>query len=167
MLKAMYFLLWIVNESMNIITHMFLQIVHYLSFLFQEQTCEDQNKVIVELHGEEALDIHHAHKIEVVFQENTKYFYDLNDVRNEQVISFPLEKNQPNDRFDNIEQGTTFKNEGNVCLFVDHQGKVVIYNLQDPFTNLLESAVKEKFVLFINVGLGFKLEFELSFLKCF
>ena len=46
----------------------------FYEFWFQEQTCEDQNEVLVEFHGERYMDTHQAHKLNVVVQEHTNYF---------------------------------------------------------------------------------------------
>lgn len=70
-----------------------------------------------------------------------------------------------NNWFKDMEPGEAFTNEGYSYLFDDQ--KVIIHGFKDPFVILLESLVKEKFVLFINTGLGFRLEFELPFLKFF
>ena len=61
-------------------------------FLFQEQTCEDQNEVPVEVHAKRFLDIHHAHELDVVVQEHTNSFYDVDDLNDKKskLLSFIL-----------------------------------------------------------------------------
>ena len=52
----------------------------FFDFLFQDQICEYQSGVPIELHGEIYLDIHHAHELDVVVQEHTNYVYDVDHV---------------------------------------------------------------------------------------
>ena len=48
-----------------------------------------------------------------------------------------------------------------------HQPKVHTHVFQYPFTNLLETLVTGNFVVFLNYGCQFQVEFELPTLKLF
>ena len=51
-----------------------------------------------------------------------------------------------------MEQQPTYKNEGILINFSDHQQEVILHCLEDPFAILLESSVEMDLMVFINHG---------------
>jgi hypothetical protein len=62
---------------------------------------------------------------------------------------------------DDKEQPTTI-NEESDCLFIDLQDGLMFHDFEDNPANLLESSAKEGFILFINIGIGFRFQVELA-----
>ena len=109
----------------------------FSDFLFHEQTCEDQNGVHVELHAEIFLDIHHAHELDVVVQEHTNSFYDVEDVndKKKQIVVIYFESDL---KIEGIKhEKTTVKDETYRFPFAYQQ--VNVHVLKDPFASMLQS----------------------------
>jgi hypothetical protein len=78
----------------------------------------------------------------------------VDDVKSEHIVALQFEKGQPNEIFS--------------CLFVDRQErKTIIHDLQDSYTNLLESLVEMNLVLFISNEVSHCWNVELSLFKFF
>ena len=102
--------------------------------MFQEQTCENKDGCSFELHQEETLDISIIQNVDVaILDKNGKgdkhiaSIYFKNDLETEDIAHEQLE----------------VKYESCLSPFAHQQG-IHIHVLQDHFTNLLKSSVKEK-----------------------
>jgi len=76
------------------------------------------------------------------FQEYSILFYgvDGNEEYIKQIVVFPFEENQPNERL--------------------HEA--IVRGFEDPFASILQSSVKMEFAVFLSYGYQFQPSFELS-----
>jgi hypothetical protein len=127
---------------------------------------ENQDDTPVDIHEGSFVDIFAIDDVAASikdFQEHTIIFPDVNDKPDEHIVFFHSEKDLV---LDDIEQ-LAVVNEGNACLFVDLQDRVVYHAFEDSFAVLLESLRKVNFAEFINFEGGFRFHIEFPSFKLF
>jgi hypothetical protein len=130
--------------------------------LYDDYTLQSEN-------DEEAYDVLDTFESEVscqtvTFLESMHLILDMDDQECKQVVVSSFQNDlEPEDI---AQEKSKVKDEASFSPFA-HQPKVHTHVFQDPFTNLLETLVKGDFILSMDYGCQFQVEFELLALKLF